>query len=85
MLCTKHISIKVINTRRDRNLQVVVVVVAVAAAVIEHLLTACRSYCFNIKFKPNIFLTFKVLFLYNKALNNSIFFFFDVHYVNGVS
>lgn len=39
MLCTKHISIKDINIRRDRNLQVVVVV-AVAAAVIEHQLIA---------------------------------------------
>lgn len=68
MPCTKHISIKVINTRRDQNLQVVVVVVAaVAAAVIEHKLIACRSYCFSIKFKPNIALTLKVLFLYNKG------------------
>lgn len=67
MLCTKHINIKDINTRRDQNLQVVAVVVAVvAAAVIEYELIPCQSCCFNIKFKPNNALTFKVLFLCDK-------------------
>lgn len=34
MLCTRHISIKAINTKKDLNLRAVAVVVAAAAAVV---------------------------------------------------